>query len=51
MDPPLSIIGENGKEGMKSSTEKENNPRFLVHGKRLLSIEVLCSSETELKPC
>lgn len=34
MDPDLSIIGENGKEGMKSSTEKENNPRFFVHGIR-----------------
>jgi len=34
MDPPLSIIGKNGKEGMKNSTKKENNPRFFVHGIR-----------------
>jgi len=34
MDPALSIIGENGKEGMKSSTEKEGNPRSLMYLER-----------------
>lgn len=34
MDPPLSLIGENGKEGMEDSTEKEGNPRSLMYFER-----------------
>ena len=34
MDPPLSIIGENGKEGMEGGTEKEGNPRSLMYLER-----------------
>jgi len=34
MDPPLSIIGKYGKEGMEDGTEKESNPRFLMYLER-----------------
>jgi hypothetical protein len=34
MDPALSIIGENGKEGMEDGTEKEGNPRSLMYLER-----------------
>jgi hypothetical protein len=34
MDPDLSIIGENGKEGVKGGAEKEGNTCSSMHWER-----------------